>query len=74
MIGRGSPALIERARRYQSHELDEAAQAAMLERFFHHYEYLEESGEFKAGRLQGRPRLARAAQGGRADRRGHQQA
>jgi phosphoglycolate phosphatase len=48
MIGRGSPLLIERAAAFQSRELDEPAKAAMLERFFHHYGYLEESGEFKA--------------------------
>jgi phosphoglycolate phosphatase len=48
MIGRGSPMLIERAAALQSRKLDEAAKAAMLDRFFHHYGYLEESGEFKA--------------------------
>ena len=48
MIGRGSPMLIERAAACQSRVLDEAGKAAMLERFFHHYGYLEESGEFKA--------------------------
>ncbi len=48
MIGRGSPMLIERAAASQSRALDEAAKAALLERFFHHYGYLEESGEFKA--------------------------
>ena len=48
MIGRGSPMLIERAAVSQSRVLDEPAKAAMLERFFHHYGYLEESGEFKA--------------------------
>ena len=48
MIGRGSPTLMERAAAFQSRELDEAAKAALLERFFHHYGFLEESGEFKA--------------------------
>ena len=48
MIGRGSPMLIERACASLGQVLDEAAKAAMLERFFHHYGYLEESGEFKA--------------------------
>ena len=48
MIGRGSPTLIERAAAFQNRDLDEAAKAAMLERFFHHYGFLEESGEFKA--------------------------
>lgn len=48
MIGRGSPALMERAAAFQGRPLDEAAKAALLERFFHHYEFLEASGEFKA--------------------------
>ena len=48
MIGRGSPTLMERAAAFLNRELDEAAKAAMLERFFHHYGFLEESGEFKA--------------------------
>jgi phosphoglycolate phosphatase len=48
MIGRGSPVLIERAAAFQGRQLDEAAKAAVLERFFHHYGSLEESGEFKA--------------------------
>jgi phosphoglycolate phosphatase len=48
MIGRGSPMLMERAAALQGRPLDEAAKAALLERFFHHYGFLEESGEFKA--------------------------
>jgi phosphoglycolate phosphatase len=48
MIGRGSPVLIERAAAAVGRALDDAAKAAMLERFFHHYGHLEESGEFKA--------------------------
>jgi phosphoglycolate phosphatase len=48
MIGRGSPMLMERAAAFQGRELDEAAKAALLERFFHHYGFLEESGEFEA--------------------------
>jgi phosphoglycolate phosphatase len=48
MIGRGSPMLMERAAASQGRELDEAAKAALLERFFHHYGFLEESGEFNA--------------------------
>src|SRR5271156_2117133 len=48
MIGRGSPALPARAAAFQGHELDESAKAALPERFFYHYGFLEESGEFKA--------------------------
>jgi phosphoglycolate phosphatase len=48
MIGRGSPMLMERAAAFLGCSLDEAAKAALLERFFHHYGFLEESGEFKA--------------------------
>jgi phosphoglycolate phosphatase len=48
MIGRGSPILIERAAAAQGGTMDEAAQAAMLERFFHHYGELEESNEDRA--------------------------
>jgi phosphoglycolate phosphatase len=48
MIGRGSPILIERAAAAQGRRLDDAAQAAMLERFFHHYGELEESNEDRA--------------------------
>jgi phosphoglycolate phosphatase len=60
MIGRGSPMLIERAAALQSHELDEAAKAALLERFFHHYGFLEESGEFKAEPYPGAAECLRA--------------
>lgn len=48
IIGRGSPILIERAAAAQGGTMDEAAQAAMLERFFHHYGELEESNEDRA--------------------------
>jgi phosphoglycolate phosphatase len=48
MIGRGSPMLLERAAAAQSRALAEPEKAAMLERFFHHYGFLEESGEFEA--------------------------
>jgi phosphoglycolate phosphatase len=48
MIGRGAPMLIERAAMFQNRASDEAGKAAMVERFFHHYGFLEESGEFKA--------------------------
>jgi len=42
MIGRGSPILIERAAAAQGRVIDGATQAAMVERFFHHYGELEE--------------------------------
>jgi phosphoglycolate phosphatase len=48
MVGRGSPVLIERAAAGQSRIIDAATQAAMLERFFHHYGRLEESSEDSA--------------------------
>jgi len=48
MIGRGSPMLIQRAATAQGRTLDEAAQTAMVERFFHHYGSLQESNEFGA--------------------------
>lgn len=48
MIGRGSPMLIQRAAAAQGRVLDEAAQTIMVERFFHHYGSLQESGEFDA--------------------------
>jgi phosphoglycolate phosphatase len=48
MIGRGSPILIERAAAAQGRALDQATQAAMVERFFHHYGALQENEEFQA--------------------------
>jgi phosphoglycolate phosphatase len=60
MIGRGAPMLIERAATFQSREVDDAAKAAMLERFFHHYGFLEESGEFKAEPYAGAAECLRA--------------
>jgi phosphoglycolate phosphatase len=48
MIGRGSPILIERTARAQGRALHDALQAAMVERFFHHYGALEETNEFEA--------------------------
>ena len=48
MIGKGSPILIERAAAAQGRRLDEAGQAAMVERFFHHYGALQERDEFDA--------------------------
>ena len=43
MIGRGSPSLIERATAAQGRAADPAAQAAMVERFFHHCGEIEAS-------------------------------
>ena len=48
MIGRGSPILIQRTAAAQGRTLDDASQAAMVERFFHHYGALEETNEFDA--------------------------
>jgi phosphoglycolate phosphatase len=48
MIGRGSPMLMQRAAAIQGRQLDATGQAAMLERFFHHYGSLQDHGEFSA--------------------------
>lgn len=48
MIGRGSPILIERAAAEHGRTLDEPTQAAMVERFFHHYGDLEKYEEDRA--------------------------
>jgi len=48
MIGRGSPILIERAAAAHGHVLAEADHAAMVERFFDHYEAIEEADESEA--------------------------
>jgi phosphoglycolate phosphatase len=48
MIGRGAPMLVERAAAHQRRVLDQTTQAAIVERFFHHYGALEESGECAA--------------------------
>jgi phosphoglycolate phosphatase len=48
MIGRGSPMLVERAAAAQGRSPDDAQKSAVLESFFRHYGYLEESGEFEA--------------------------
>jgi phosphoglycolate phosphatase len=48
MIGRGSPILIERALAAQQRKVDSGTQAAMVDRFFHHYGELEESNEDRA--------------------------
>ncbi|MEP6885411.1 MAG: phosphoglycolate phosphatase [Gammaproteobacteria bacterium] len=48
MIGRGALILIERAAAAQGRVIDVATQAAMVERFFHHYGELEELNEDSA--------------------------
>jgi phosphoglycolate phosphatase len=48
MIGRGSPMLVERAAAAQGRSAADAEKSAVLESFFRHYGYLEESGEFEA--------------------------
>ncbi len=53
MIGRGSPILIERATASRGLNLGDAAQAAMVERFFQHYGELEESNEDRAQPYEG---------------------
>jgi phosphoglycolate phosphatase len=60
LIGRGSPILIERAAASQGQALEQAEKAAMLERFFHHYGFLEESGEFQAKPYAGAAECLRA--------------
>jgi phosphoglycolate phosphatase len=59
MIGRGSPILIERAAAAQGRTVDAAGQAAMLERFFHHYGELEELNEDSAQPFAGAAELLR---------------
>jgi phosphoglycolate phosphatase len=48
MIGRGAPMLVRRAAGAQARELDDAAHAAVLERFFHHYGALQDNDECAA--------------------------
>ena len=48
MIGRGSEVLIDRAASAVGHAQGPSDRAAMLDRFFHHYGELEESGESAA--------------------------
>jgi phosphoglycolate phosphatase len=45
MVGRGAPILIERAAASQGRAIDAATEAAMVERFFHHYGQVEDSNE-----------------------------
>jgi phosphoglycolate phosphatase len=53
MIGRGSPILIERAAASQGRTLEDAVQAAMVERFFHHYGELEASNQGRSQPYEG---------------------
>lgn len=48
LIGRGSPILMQRAAAARGRELTPAAEATMVQEFFHHYGRLHESGEFRA--------------------------
>jgi phosphoglycolate phosphatase len=48
MIGRGGPALIERALRRLGTTLEQSDQAALLERYFLHYEHIESGAEHSA--------------------------
>jgi phosphoglycolate phosphatase len=48
MIGRGAPILIERALAAQDRAVDAGTEAAMVERFFHHYGALEQMNEDSA--------------------------
>jgi phosphoglycolate phosphatase len=63
MIGRGSPILIERALASQDRSVDAAAQAGMVERFFHHYGALEEMNEDSAQPFAGASELLHALHG-----------
>jgi phosphoglycolate phosphatase len=53
MIGRGSPVLIDRAAEFHGRTLDATLHAALLDRFFHHYGALEESGDCAAQPYEG---------------------
>jgi phosphoglycolate phosphatase len=48
MIGRGGPVLIERALGWLGETLDQSEQAALLQRYFLHYEHVESSAEHSA--------------------------
>jgi phosphoglycolate phosphatase len=48
MIGRGGPVLIERALRRLGAVLDQRGQAALLQRYFLHYEHIESGAEHSA--------------------------
>jgi phosphoglycolate phosphatase len=60
MIGRGSPMLVERAAAAQGRSASDAEKSAVLESFFRHYGYLEESGEFEAQPYDGADECLRA--------------
>jgi phosphoglycolate phosphatase len=60
MIGRGSPVLIERALALLGRTADAAAQAAMVQRFFHHYGELEELNQDAASPFPGAAESLRA--------------
>lgn len=60
MIGRGAAVLIERILASQGRTVDAVAQAAMLERFFHHYGELEELNEDTAEPFAGAATVLRA--------------
>ncbi|MFI4868404.1 MAG: phosphoglycolate phosphatase [Steroidobacterales bacterium] len=56
MIGRGGPILIERALARLGVSIDDAGQAALLQRYFVHYERIEASDERGAGAYPGAAR------------------
>jgi phosphoglycolate phosphatase len=53
MIGRGAPMLVRRVAAAQRRALDDAAHAALTERFFHYYGALQDSGEGTARPFEG---------------------
>jgi phosphoglycolate phosphatase len=53
MIGRGAPMLVDRAALAQGRAPDAALHAAIVERFFHHYGELEQTGECAAKAYEG---------------------
>jgi phosphoglycolate phosphatase len=57
MIGRGAPILIERAAAARGRDFDAPTQAAIVERFFHHYGELEELHEDSASPYAGAAEL-----------------
>jgi phosphoglycolate phosphatase len=48
LIGRGGPILVQRAAELQGRSLEAATQAAIVERFFHHYGALQQTDECAA--------------------------
>jgi phosphoglycolate phosphatase len=63
MIGRGSPILIQRAAAARGLAIDEPTQAAMVERFFHHYGRLEQLNEDTARPFPGAAEALRVLHG-----------